>query len=129
MAPQSQHARLDLARINHAAFDYYGRLGKVKKFVELHYAEQVTLKTAADVACLEKKYFSTFFHAKIGVRFIDFVSYLRVDHAKQLMRQEDTSISEISALVGFHNRRTFERAFRKWTGTSPSQFRDAVRPC
>ena len=38
--------------INSAAFDYYGHLGKVKRSVDEHYADRVTLKKVADIACL-----------------------------------------------------------------------------
>jgi YesN/AraC family two-component response regulator len=120
---------LDASRISQAAFEYYARLGKVKRYIDLHFAEEVTLKSAADVACLEEKYFSSFFHTKTGIRFVDFVAYVRVDRAKQLLKEHDTSISEIAEAVGFHNRRSFERAFKKWTGITPKQFRDDVKPC
>ena len=120
---------LDATSISQAAFEYYGRLEKVKRYIDLHFAEEVTLKSAADVACLEEKYFSSFFHTKTGVRFVDFVSYVRIDRAKQLLEEHDTSISAIAEVVGFHNRRTFERAFKKWAGITPKQYRDTVKPC
>ena len=129
MGSPCPHRTLDADCIRHAAFEYYARLGKVKRYVDGHFAEDVTLKTAAEVACLEKKYFSSYFHTKTGVRFVDFVSYVRVDRAKYLIRIEDTSISEIATIVGFHNPRTFERAFKKWSGVTPKQFRDTVKPC
>ena len=120
---------LDAACIRYAAFEYYGRLGKVKRYIDRHFAEDVTLKSAAEVACLEEKYFSSYFHTKTGVRFIDFVSYVRIDHAKDLIKSHDMSISAIATIVGFHNPRTFERAFKKWSGITPRQFRDTVKPC
>lgn len=129
MGSPAPTSTLDAACINRAAFEYYGRLGKVKQYIDRHFAEDVTLKTAADVACLEEKYFSHFFHIKTGLRFVDFVAYVRVEHAKQLIEQNDISVSEVAAGVGYHNRRTFERAFKKWTGITPSEFRAIVRPC
>jgi YesN/AraC family two-component response regulator len=54
---------------------------------------------------------------------------VRVEHAKQLIEEHDTSISEVAAGVGYHNRRTFERAFKKWTGTTPTKFKAIVKPC
>ena len=115
--------------INTAAFAYYGRLGKVQRFVDQHYADRITLKDAADIACLEEKYFSHLFHQKTGLRFVDFVSYVRVKEAKQLIERHDTSISEIAANVGYQNRRSFERAFKKWTDVTPTEFKAIVRPC
>ena len=70
-----------------------------------------------------------FFHAKTGLRFVDFVSYVRVEHAKQLIEQHDMPISRIAAAVGYHNRRSFQRAFKKWTGITPTEFKSLVRPC
>ena len=129
MGSPASPSTLDASCINPAAFEYYGRLGKVKRYIEQHFAEDVTLKTAANVACLEEKYFSHFFHDKTGLRFVDFVAYVRVEHAKQLIEEHDTPISEVAAGVGYHNRRTFERAFKKWTGTTPTAFKAIVKPC
>ena len=120
---------LDAACINRAAFEYYGRLGRVKQYVDSHFTDDITLKVAADIACLEEKYFSNFFHAKTGLRFVDFVSYVRVEHAKQLIEQHDMAISRIAAAVGYHNRRSFQRAFKKSTGITPTEFKSLVRPC
>ncbi len=77
--------------INTAAFEYYGRLGKVKRFVDAHYADHVTLKQVADVACLEAKYFSSYFHLKTGVRFVDWVAWVRVKHARQLLTETNAA--------------------------------------
>ena len=128
MEPLSSPRAPDSARINHAAFTYYGRLQKVKQYVDQHFTENITVKMAADVACLEKKYFSNYFHTKTGVRFTDYVSRMRIDHAKKLMESQDTPISEIALVVGYRNLRTFERAFKKNTGITPMQFRDIVKP-
>ncbi len=114
--------------INAAAFDYYGRLGKVKRFVDEHYADRVTLKKAADIACLEEKYFSTYFHSKTGVRFVDWIAWIRVAHAMSLLRREDKPICVVSEVVGFSDLRTFERAFKKCTTMTPTEFKKSVRP-
>lgn len=114
--------------INTAAFDYYGRLGKVKRFVDEHYADRVTLKNVADIACLEEKYFSTYFHSKTGVRFVDWIASVRVAHAMDLLRRGDKPISVVSEVVGFFDLRTFQRAFKKLTGLTPTEFKNSVRP-
>lgn len=114
--------------INTAAFDYYGRLGKVKRFVDEHYADRVTLKKVADIACLEEKYFSTYFHSKTGVRFVDWIAWVRVSHAMDVLRREDKPISIVSEAMGFGDLRTFERAFKKCTGVTPTEFKNSVRP-
>ena len=114
--------------INPAAFSYYGRLRKVQRFVEEHYADRITLKNAADIACLEEKYFSTYFHSKTGVRFVEWITWVRIAHAMELLRREDKPISVVSEATGYCDLRTFERAFKKRTGMSPTAFKRSVRP-
>ncbi len=128
ISPSCPDKALDADDIKYAAFDYYRRLRRVKRYIDRHYAEDVTLRNAASIACLEEKYFSNFFHKKTGVRFCDFLSHVRVEHAKRLLGRDDLSITEIATTVGYHNRRTLERAFKKWTGITPSQFRMRARP-
>ena len=128
ISPSCPEKALDAGDIKHAAFDYYRRLRRVKRYIDRHYAEDVTLSNAASIACLEEKYFSHFFHKKTGVRFVDFLSYVRVEHAKRLLGRNDLSVSEVAETVGYHNRRALERAFKKWTGSTPTRFRMGARP-
>lgn len=115
--------------INEAAFTYYSGLERVKEHVDLHYAEPIPVQALARVAGYERKYFSTFFHAKVGIRFRDWMTYVRVSHAMELIRNRDHSITAVALAVGFQDLRTFERAFKRTTDMTPSAFRDSVRPC
>ena len=114
--------------INSAAFAYYRRLGRVQQFVDEHYADRITLEKAADIACLDKKYFSTYFHSKTGVRFVDWISWVRISHAMELIRRENRPISLVAEASGFSDLRTFERAFKKCTGVTPTEYKKSVRP-
>ena len=115
-------------RINSSAFTYYARLARVRQYVEAHYSEDLTLAEAAGVAGLEPKYFSTFFHDKTGVCFKDWLRELRVEKALGLMRSRNYSITQVGFAVGFQALRTFERAFKRTTGMTPSDYKRAVRP-
>jgi len=110
-------------------FSYYPRLEKVKRFVDRHFSETVNLSRAAEVAGLEKTYFSRFFHDKTGVCFHDWLSWVRVTHAMEIMKSRDLSITQIGFAVGFQDLRTFERAVEKCTGTSPRALKNRLRPC
>ena len=114
--------------INSAAFAYYRRLGRVRRFVDEHYADRITLEKAADIACLEKKYFSTYFHSKTGVRFVDWIAWIRISHAMDMIRRENRQISVVSEATGFSDLRTFERAFKKFVGMTPTEYKRSVKP-
>jgi len=110
------------------AFTYYDRLSPVLEFVTAHVSTPISLDAAAKLAGLERKYFSAFFHSKVGATFTEWVRILRVSRAMELMRVRDDSIVRIAFAAGFRDVRTFERAFKRYVGLSPKAYRASVRP-
>jgi len=51
---------------------------------------------------------------------------LRSELATQCVRQSDLSINEITYLLGFSEPSNFTRTFKRWTGSTPSAFREAA---
>jgi AraC-like DNA-binding protein len=58
-----------------------------------------------------------------GTSFSDLVEQVRERHARQLLKQSERSLTDISDELGFSEQSAFNRAFKRWTGTTPSQFR------
>ena len=114
--------------INLAAFSYYRRLDRLRKHVEANLCEPVSLADAARVVGLEKKYFSSFFRGKVGVPFTSWLSSVRLEAAVQLLSTRNYAISSVADRVGFADLRTFERNFKRVLGTTPSNFKNSVRP-
>jgi transcriptional regulator GlxA family with amidase domain len=118
-----------LARhFHHEAFSYYARLLPVLQFVTAHVSKPISLDAAAKLAGLERKYFSAFFHSKVGATFTEWIRVLRVNRAMELMRVHDDSIVRVAFAAGFQDVRTFERAFKRYVGVSPRVYRASVRP-
>lgn len=111
-----------------SAFAYYRRLQRVKEYVDRHYSREIRLRDAARVAQLEEKYFSAYFREKTGLLFRDWLAAERIRHAKSMMVSHDYSIAEVAFAVGYHDLRTFQRAFKKCTGMTPITYRKSVRP-
>ena len=72
---------------------------------------------------LSKYYISHLFGDKLGVRFNDYINSLRISESCRLLRTSDMSITEISSASGFGTLRTFNRAFIKQMGMSPSEYK------
>ncbi len=113
---------------NGAAFNYYPRLKRLRQYVEQSYSEPIPLEKAAGIAALESSYFSTYFRAKVGIGFTEWLRQVRVKKAMELMKARDFSITEVAYEVGFGDLRTFERAFKKHTLTTPMEFKKSVVP-
>ncbi len=113
---------------NGEVFDYYPRLNRLRQYVEQSYSEPIPLEKAAGIAALESSYFSTYFRAKIGITFTDWLRQVRVKKAMELLKARDFSITEVAEEVGFKDLRTFERAFKKHTRMTPMEFKKSARP-
>ena len=72
---------------------------------------------------ISKYYISHLFSHKLNMRFNDYINSLRISDACRYLRHDTRSITEISELVGFSTLRTFNRAFIKQIGVTPSQYR------
>lgn len=114
--------------LHQEAFDYYSNLGKVREFVLDNFTEDVSLERVAGVAAQEKTYFSRFFHEKVGITYREWLQYIRIQRAIELMKSSDQSITEAAHAVGFSDLRTFERTFKKWTSMVPRDFKKLVAP-
>lgn len=104
-------------------FSYYARLSKLLSYMKTNMSERLRLQDAARVACMEKTAFSKFFRRTVGITFHNFVQQWRVSVAVEKMLVADDSLAEIAFTVGFESVITFERAFKKLTGMTPSAFR------
>ena len=113
--------------VDDRVFEFYAPLTRVKFFVDSHFQDPLPLATVAKIACLERTYFSRFFHEKTGICFRDWLSNLRVEHALELMRLRNRTITDIAFAVGFQDLRTFERAFEKSTGLTPREVSKQIR--
>jgi two-component system, response regulator YesN len=95
------------------------RIASVLTLVARDLSIRVSRVQAARVACLEPTYFSKCFHRVIGVTFVRWSIRVRVEAAQRLLRQSDLRVKEVALAVGYDDVTTFERNFRKHTGTSP----------
>lgn len=88
-----------------------------------HYCEPLSLEVLQQELHLSKYYISHLFSGKLGVSFNDYINSLRISHACRLLRREDTPITQIAGEVGFSTLRTFNRAFARYKGMTPSEYR------
>ena len=113
---------------NWKAFDYYRRLGRVKIYLECNISEDFPVVAAARIAGLNSKYFSTFFHSKVGVRFGEWVHFVRIERAKTILETTNRSITDVAYSVGYRDLRTFERAFKRHNALTAWEYKQRVRP-
>ena len=72
-------------------------------------------------------YFSTTFKKEMGISFVQYLTNLRIEKAKELLKNTDTKTYEIARSVGFADPNYFSFTFRRNVGISPSQYRAQAR--
>ena len=98
-------------------------LRSIVAFCAQNYAENLSLSLLQERLHLNKYYISHLFNDKLKIRFNDYINALRINEACRFLANTESSITEISELVGFNTLRTFNRAFMKHVGSSPSDYR------
>jgi transcriptional regulator GlxA family with amidase domain len=117
----------DEPKINDAVFEYYASLRRVQEYAVANFSSKISLDVVASVAGMEKTYFSSFFHKKVGLPFMNWLSLIRLRAAVDLLSCSDRSVSETAYLVGFGDVRTFERQFKKYARMTPQEYKREVR--
>ena len=108
-------------------FVYDRRLGKVRLFVKEHLEGDISLETA-DVAGLERHYFSRHFYRAVGVHFREWLHGVRVRSAAKILSKHDESVLDVAYSVGYRDIRTFQRAFKGYFGVTPREYKLGKRP-
>lgn len=93
------------------------------EFIAEHYAEHITLADVAEVINYTPSYVSTLFVTCAGVNFKAYLDNFRIKKAADLLCSTHQTVTDIALQCGYDNVRTFNNAFRRVTGKSPSQLR------
>lgn len=92
-------------------------------YINMHYAENLTLDQLSSVCYLSPSYISKVFKKHLNTNFIDYLSSIRIKVAKRLMKNPELSMKEISCEIGYIDPNYFTRVFKKYEGITPSEYR------
>lgn len=97
---------------------------KAKRYIMDHYDDtEMSLTRVAGHVGLNEKYFTNRFTKETGETFSSYLTELRMQKARELLKTTTFKVYEIAEMVGYHNVEHFNRTFKKWNGISPAQYR------
>ena len=98
-------------------------LWHVREYLDLNYAQKISLDDLAERYFINKYYLTRIFKEQFGVTINNYLLNVRITHAKRELRFSGKSAEEIGAEVGFHELYYFSRVFKKVEGCSISEYR------
>ena len=111
-------------RDNNSKQKYANLLSAAETYIRENYnSEDISLNLVAQVTNVSPSYFSSIFSQEKGITFIEYLTNVRIEKAKELLRSTTLRSSEISQAVGYKDSHYFSYLFKKETGFTPREYR------
>ncbi len=95
---------------------------EIVEYIKAEYKNNITLEDAARRVGFSTYYFSRLFKQKFDKSFIEYLTQMRIQNAKQLLSTPGISVKNVCYSVGYSEPNYFARVFKRETGMSPSKF-------
>ena len=105
------------------------KLKQVLDYIELHYAEPITVSELAKLCYFSDYHFMRFFKKHMSMTCVEYINNLRLEKSVELFEKGNSSILEVSLSVGFRNLSYFHRAFKKKYHMTPRSFIRELNSC
>lgn len=96
---------------------------QAKQYIQNHFSEPITQEEVSGAVGLSSTYFSALFKKEEGEGFAKYLTGVRMEQAKIMLRESTASVSEVCRRVGYNDLKHFTHNFEKATGLKPSAYR------
>lgn len=103
------------------------QMSEAKTYIDKHLFRDLSVEEAATHAGLSSSHFSLLFKTAYGETFIEYVTRMRMETAKSLLKETPMSVAAVAKEVGYAERRYFTKVFLKYTGRKPTDYRMAIQ--
>ena len=107
---------------------YHGLIEQAKEYIHQHFdKDDISLNSIAGIVNISPNHFSTIFSQEMGVTFIEYLTKIRMDKAKEYLMCSNMKSSEIGYAVGYKDPHYFSFIFKKTQNMSPKEYRQRVK--
>lgn len=107
--------------------DSKSRIRMAIQYIHEHYNENLPVNELASRFDMSPNYFSSVFKKEMNQSAVNYITQFRVQKAREYLENSDWSVVEIARKVGYEDNQYFFRVFKKYTGQTPQQYRQAHR--
>ncbi|WP_367649747.1 helix-turn-helix transcriptional regulator [Paenibacillus sp. NEAU-GSW1] len=101
-------------------------IDRICDYINEHLSEDLSLVRLAEIHYFNPSYLSRFFKQECGVNLSEYIDNCRVRRAKELLKEDELKVREVAVGVGYEAAHSFTRFFKKATGMTPQEYRDAL---
>lgn len=103
-------------------------VSRITEYIQEHYADQdLSIGTLAELVYLTPTYLSTVFKKQTGLTIGQYLLEVRVENAKQKMRDPQLKFYQVSEMVGYEDANYFAKIFKKKTGVTPTEYKESLQ--
>lgn len=110
----------------HALSPRHKQAESVIRYLEEHYQQKIQLDEIANELYISKYHLSHAFKQVTGVTIVDYLSAVRMRHARYMLATKNIRVAEVAERAGFQSLSHFNRTFRSQTGMTPLQYRKSL---
>ena len=99
-------------------------ISKACNFIQKNYKQHLTVQKIAETVYLSSNYFCILFRKTTGMTVNNYIFMVRMEKAKELLGDNKYKLYDVSIEVGYENPSYFSRQFKKYTGLTPSEYRN-----
>lgn len=99
---------------------------KAKEYILQYYKKDISLDGISRELDISPYYFSKLFKDVAGINFVEYLTNIRIEKAKDLLMNSDMSMKEICVQVGYNDPNYFSRIFKKSTGRTPTEYKEGM---
>lgn len=98
-------------------------ISQIESYIKENYMNEIGINSIAEMYDITPNYLSKIFHQKVGKKFIDYLTEVRITNAKRIFCENpNCNIKDISMKVGYYSTRHFTKMFCKVVGSLPSEY-------
>ena len=96
---------------------------KVMKYIEQNYMNDISLSDISNFVALSRGYFCAYYKQKVGENFVDTLTRVRIEKAKEILKDSDTKVCSVSEMVGYKSPSYFHKTFKAFTDLTPNEYK------
>lgn len=104
--------------------DDTSHIAKIMDYIHKNYKQDIAINTLADYVGLSYSHVRKIFNDATGENIVNYINNMRIEEAQRLLRQTNMSINDIALSLGYNNKQSFNRFFKKYVSINPGEYRN-----